>query len=112
MANADVSSRLGHLALRNCLERFFSLHILRMQDPTNPKLSKWPFFIADAFLLGAAYFVSLQPMGPWPLALLILCVGAGAVVCILPFVLEYRVAARLAESTVMSTALEQMRNLE
>ena len=83
-----------------------------MHDPTSAKLSKWPFFVADGFLLGAAYYVSLQPMGSWPLALLVLCVTGGAAICVLPFLLEYRVAAKLAEATVLSTALEQMRNLE
>jgi len=76
------------------------------------KLSKWPFFIGDALLLGVAYFLSLQPMGPLPLSLLVICVAGGSVLGIVPFVLEYRVAARLAEASGLSTAVEQMRNLE
>jgi molecular chaperone GrpE (heat shock protein) len=83
-----------------------------MRDPIDTKLPKWPFFIADGFLLGAAYYVSLQPMGPWPLALLVICVSAGASLCILPFLLEYRLTARLAEATTLTTALEQMGKLE
>ena len=83
-----------------------------MRAQTDTKLSKWPFFVADAFLLGAAYFVSLQAMGPLALALLVVCVGAGAGVCILPFVLEYRLTAKLAEANTLATATEQMHNLE
>jgi len=83
-----------------------------MRDRIDTKLSKWPFFIGDALLLGVAYFVSLQPMGPLPLSLLVLCVSGGALLGILPFVLEYRLTVRLAEASSLSTAVEQMRNLE
>jgi molecular chaperone GrpE (heat shock protein) len=83
-----------------------------MRDPIDTKLSKWPFFMGDALLLGLAYFISLQPMGGVVISLLVICVGGGAVVGILPFVLEYRLTARLAETTSLSTAVEQMRNLE
>lgn len=83
-----------------------------MRDPIAPKLSKWPFFIGDALLLGVAYFMSLQPMGPLALSLLVICVIGGAILGILPFVLEYRFTARLAEAANLSTALEQMARLE
>lgn len=83
-----------------------------MQDPNATRLAKWPFLIADAVLLGAAYFVSQRSTGVWPLSLLVLCVSAGACVSILPFILEYRLTARLAEAASLTTALEQMGKLE
>src|SRR5436190_6930242 len=83
-----------------------------MPDPIDTKISKRPFIIADALLLGAAYFVSLQTMGPLQLSLLVFCVTVGAILCILPFLLEYRLVARLAEATHLTTALEQMGKLQ
>lgn len=95
-----------------CTAVFFTLHLALVRDPIDTKLSKWPFFIGDALLLGVAYFLSLQPRGPFQLSLLVLCVSGGALLGILPFVLEYRLTARLAEASSLSTAVEQIRNLE
>jgi molecular chaperone GrpE (heat shock protein) len=86
-----------------------------MSQPVVTRITKWPFLVSDALLLGVAYFVYFQsrlPMDAWSMLLVVVCVIAGAALCILPFVLEYRLAARLAETTALTTALEQMRNLE
>ena len=86
-----------------------------MSQSVETRISKWPFLISDALLLGAAYFIYYQgrvPMDALSMSLVVLCVTAGAALCIAPFVLEYRLAARLAETNALNTALEQMRNLE
>ena len=86
-----------------------------MREQLEPGLAKWPFFLGDAFLLGAAYFVyweSRLPMGPWQIGFVVLCVAGGAYLSIMPFLLEYRFAVRLAETRGLTTALEQLKRLE
>jgi hypothetical protein len=57
-----------------------------------PKLSPWPFLIGDAFLLAtAAYLASRSPeplAGPTLIAVVV-CVGLGAVLACIPFLLSY-----------------------
>jgi molecular chaperone GrpE (heat shock protein) len=86
-----------------------------MRDPAEPKLPKWPFLIGDAFLLGAAYFVSKQgqaPLALWQVGFIVACVAAGACLAVAPFLLEYRVSARLAESRGLTTLAGQLQMLE
>src|SRR2546423_15672999 len=83
------------------LWRLLSVTCLCMQDVKEPKLPKWPFLLSDLLLVAAAgciYYRSILPLGVWPCAAIVLCVGAGAFVAILPFVLEYNIAARLLEA--------------
>ena len=53
-----------------------------------------------------------SPLQIWPLSLCALCVFAGAGLSVSPFLLEYRAAARRAENQQLSTAVEQIQNLE
>ncbi len=86
-----------------------------MHEQSAPKLLKWPFFFADAVLLGAAYFVYFQsklPMGLWEILMAVACMALGALVGVLPFVLEYRSASKLAESGALTSVVAQLENLE
>src|SRR5579862_6388748 len=86
-----------------------------MRDQTEPTLAKWPFFIGDSLLVGAAWFIYLQsklPMGSWQIAFVVLCVAGGACLGVMPFLLEYRVFAKLAEARELATMVSQMKNLE
>src|ERR1051326_847086 len=86
-----------------------------MRDPIQPRIAKWPFLAADVLLLGTAFLVYRQSpglLGPWQVSLLFLCVAAGGLVCVPPFILEYRLAAKLAEADGLSTVLSQIQNLE
>ena len=51
-------------------------------------------------------------MGWWQTAFIVLCVAGGAWLAIMPFLLEYRVFVRLAEALNLTTAVEQLKNLE
>ena len=100
---------------RACAGNAFSLHHGLMLAQSEPRISKWPFFLGDALLLGLAWFVYYQsalPMGPWQLALLIVCVAGGAWLAVLPFLLEYRVTARLAEAQTLATVVAQVQKVE
>jgi molecular chaperone GrpE (heat shock protein) len=86
-----------------------------MRNPKESTLAKWPFFLGDALLLGAACFIysdSKLPMGPWQIAFLVLCVAGGASLAIMPFLLEYRLLVKLAEARELATVVSQVQNLE
>jgi molecular chaperone GrpE (heat shock protein) len=86
-----------------------------MRDPSEPKLVKWPFLLGDGLLLGMAcliYARSSLPLGRWELGLLVLCVVTAALCIITPFLLEYRVALRLAEANGLATVVDRIRDLE
>ena|SRR5437867_7027206 len=86
-----------------------------MREPVQPKLSIWPFLVGDAAMLGAAWFIESQskrPMGPWELFFVLVCVAGGACLAIMPFLLEYRLAAKLAEASNLADAVGQLQKLE
>jgi molecular chaperone GrpE (heat shock protein) len=86
-----------------------------MRDPIPPRLPKWPFFTGDALLAGAAYFIYTRgesPPSQGQMVLAALCVAAGALFSVLPFLLEYRVMARVAEAAGLATVMSQVQKLE
>src|SRR5258708_7724764 len=86
-----------------------------MRDQAGPKISKWPFFLGDFLLVslaGLIYFRSDVPLGFCQVGLIVFCVVAGACLAIVPFLLEYRVMAKLAEANALEDVVGQMRNLE
>ena len=86
-----------------------------MSDPTEPRVAKWPFFLGDLLLLGAAWFIVSQsklPMGPWQIFFVVVCVAGGAWLAIMPFLLEYRLAMKLADARALTSVVSQLRNLE
>ena len=86
-----------------------------MHSPSAPRLTRWPFFLGDILLLGAAAFIVSQnssAMASWQIAFIVLCVAGGAVLAILPFLLEYRLTARLLQLQELTTALEQFQKLD
>src|SRR6266404_4320050 len=79
------------------------------------KLSKLPFYFADALLLGAALFIynqSPHPLGAWQTGLIVLSVACGAWISVLPFVLEYRARVKVAEAGALTTVIAQIQNVE
>lgn len=85
-----------------------------MSDATPHKISKWPFLSGDILLVVLAVLVHRQaPEGSVPLiSLVVLCVLAGAVLGVLPFILEYRVTVRLAEAAALGTVMSQLKGVE
>jgi molecular chaperone GrpE (heat shock protein) len=79
------------------------------------KISKWPFFAGDTLLLGAAFFIYFQsklPMGVWQIFFVVLCVAGGAWLGIMPFLLEYRLACKMAEAEALKSVGAQIQGLE
>jgi molecular chaperone GrpE (heat shock protein) len=86
-----------------------------MSDLNAPKLSKWPFYLGDAILLGTAWFICYQSkftLGHWELCFVVLCVLGGALLSIVPFVLEYEALVKVAEAGSLTTVVSQLKNLE
>src|SRR5215468_12022576 len=79
------------------------------------RLSKWPFVAGDLLLLGAAYFIYFQsklPMGAWQIFFIVLCVAGGAMLGVMPFLLEYRLALKLAEANALAEVVPQIQNVQ
>jgi len=86
-----------------------------MPNPLEPKLSKWPFFAGDALLLATAFSIFYQnklPLGASQLSVASFCIAAGAVFSIVPFLLEYRTASKLAESSALTTVVSQLEKMD
>ncbi|HNQ74478.1 MAG TPA: nucleotide exchange factor GrpE [Verrucomicrobiota bacterium] len=96
-----------------------------MQDaPQLPELKvpKWPFVLANAFMLGLAWYLfywqARLPLGEWAVLTCCLCVFLGAVLGVLPYLLEYRALlkygalVKLIESSSLTAATEKIQNLE
>jgi molecular chaperone GrpE (heat shock protein) len=86
-----------------------------MRDQMEFKLHKVPFFVGDLMLLGAAFFIYFQsklPMGAWQIFFIVVCVAGGAVLGIMPFLLEYRLALKLAEANALAGVVPQIQNVQ
>lgn len=98
-----------------------------MQDaPQLPELKvpKWPFFLADAFLLGLAYYLFYWqanpkvPLSQWEVIACCVCVFLATLLGITPYLLEYRAVIKygalmkLIETSSFTAATEKIQNLE
>ncbi len=86
-----------------------------MPEPSVPKINKWPFIAGDVLLLCAAFFVYAQskpPMGAIELSLVAGCVAVGAVLAIVPFVLEYQALVRVSETAGLGSVVAQIQDLQ
>jgi molecular chaperone GrpE (heat shock protein) len=66
-------------------------------------------------LLAVALFFSMQSKFPaelWQMVVVFACVGSGAVLAIVPFLLEYRVIAKMAEAEALSSVVSQIKSIE
>jgi hypothetical protein len=85
-----------------------------MTPRTGPRLAKWPFFVADVVLLGAAawiVFKSGQPLSSWAVVSMAACTAIGAWVCVTPFLKQHQADLQFAEADKLATTVEQLNNL-
>jgi len=86
-----------------------------MTQATEPRLPKLPFVVADIGLLGVACLIFRNghaPMTPWDMFFCAASVALGAVLCVAPFLLEYRAAMKLTEADRLANAVLQIENIE
>lgn len=86
-----------------------------MDDLNAPKINKWPFFIGDLVMVVFASAILVK--GPWPLSVTLtaLCgvlLLAGGVLSIIPYILEYQAAMRLAESGKLNQTVARINQLD
>ena len=84
-----------------------------MNDATNWKVPKWPFLLGDALLMVFGYFFILhspQPIRHWEIAAG--CVAVGAILGVIPFILDYRAMGRALEVNALGAVAEKIQNLE
>jgi len=86
-----------------------------VRDRLEIRLPKWPFFLGDALLLGVACFIyweSKYPLGRWEITACAVCVALGAVLGILPYLLEYRALLKRIEAGALESVTEKIQKLE
>jgi molecular chaperone GrpE (heat shock protein) len=86
-----------------------------VNDSKHWTVSKWPFLLGDALLLAAAYFLvqhAPHPIGRWEIVTAAACVALGAVLGVLPFVLDYRAIVKVIDSSALGSISEKIQNLE
>jgi molecular chaperone GrpE (heat shock protein) len=84
-----------------------------MNDATNWKVPKWPFLLGDALLMVFGYFFVLHsplPIRHWEIAAG--CVAVGAILGVIPFILDYRAMGRALEVNALGAVAEKIQNLE
>jgi molecular chaperone GrpE (heat shock protein) len=84
-------------------------------DPTNWKVPKLPFLIINALLLAFACFIVWR--SPHPISILeaSMCIAAcsvGAIVGVIPFILDYRAMGKIIEVNALGAVSEKIQSLE
>lgn len=86
-----------------------------MNDRNAPTLKKWPFYLADAALLGFAIWLFSHyphPLAAWTATLITACVVVAAVLAVWPFRVEYETQVRLCESDRLTSATDAIKDLQ
>jgi molecular chaperone GrpE (heat shock protein) len=84
-----------------------------MNDAANWKVPKWPFLLGDALLMVFGYFFVLHsplPIRHWEIAAG--CVAVGAILGVIPFILDYRAMGKVLEVNGLGAVAEKIQNLE
>jgi molecular chaperone GrpE (heat shock protein) len=86
-----------------------------MNEASAPKTTKWPFFLGFLVLLCVTAMIAFygqRPLHLGELSLGVLCGLSSALLCALPFLLDYRALLKLTESDHLAHAMAQIQNLE
>jgi molecular chaperone GrpE (heat shock protein) len=84
-----------------------------MNDAANGKVSKWIFLIGDAGLMIFGYFFVLRsplPIRHWEIAAG--CVALGAILGVIPFILDYRTMGKALEVNALGAVADRIQDLE
>ena len=86
-----------------------------MHQAEDFSVPKWPFFLGNALMLMAAWFVSHQgrtPLSTGEAFAVCACVGVGAWLGVLPFILEHRSRLKLIDTSALGSTIEKIQNLD
>ena len=79
-----------------------------------PTLNKLPFWFADAMLVAAAatlVAVGARPLRVWEMVAVTVCVAFGGWLAVLPFLKEYELASRFAETNRLADTTAKLQEL-
>lgn len=82
-----------------------------MAIPSSPKIVKWPFVLADFVLVASAFLMAWRTKWSFPpLTVLGLtgCIIVGAVLMVVPFLMEHMAAVKLWEQSNLADAAQQL----
>lgn len=86
-----------------------------MSMPATAPVTRWPFFLGDALLVGFALLLFFSSRAPGNTAMLIaatVCVALGAWLGVMPFLMEDRALRRREEAEGLAGTITQIQNLE
>ena len=86
-----------------------------MNEVSNWKVPKWPFLIANAVLIAAAYALirfAAHPISLWEIITATAAVALGAWLGCLPFILDYRATGKLIEVHAVGEVSEKIQDLK
>jgi molecular chaperone GrpE (heat shock protein) len=83
-----------------------------MNDATNWTVPKWPFWLGDLLLLAFGYFFVLHSPLPIHWGVAAGCVAGGAILGVIPYLLDYRAMGRALEINALGAVAEKIQNLE
>ncbi|MBN9691462.1 MAG: hypothetical protein J0M24_14585 [Verrucomicrobia bacterium] len=82
-----------------------------MPELEAPRITKWPFLLADALLVGVAGFLILTatwPLSRWEIMGIVPCVVVGCWIGLIPFLREHHAAVKLWEQANLAEAARQL----
>jgi molecular chaperone GrpE (heat shock protein) len=86
-----------------------------VNDSKHWTVPKWPFLLGDALLLAVAVFLvesAPHPIGRWEIIAASACVAFGAILGVMPFVLDYRAIVKVIDASALGSIAEKIQNLE
>jgi len=86
-----------------------------MNDVREWKIPKWPFLLGNALLLAFAYLIvwkSPHPISKWEILACFAAAALGAILGILPFLLDYRAMGTALQVNALGAVADKIRDLE
>ena len=86
-----------------------------MNDVREWKIPKWPFLLGNALLLAFAYLIvwkSPHPISKWEILACFAAAAFGAVLGILPFLLDYRAMGTALQVNALGAVVDKIQDLE
>ena len=86
-----------------------------MNDVREWKIPKWPFLLGNALLLAFAYLIvwkSPHPISKWEILACFAAAALGAILGILPFLLDYRAMGTALQVNALGVVADKIRDLE
>src|ERR1043166_8847935 len=85
-----------------------------MTQTSVPRISKLPFIVGDLLLLASAMWIALRgaSLGQWQYAAMVGAVAFAAWLGVWPFILDFRAATKLAESSALTNVTARIQDLD